>query len=516
MLPGQLFPSFDDQSFLTLDGQSFLSFNDQLFPWFDQLLPTSIPTDFAITDLAADNVWDSTVPQQHKLVNGANSTATYEAPLLYMAGVTATGIVNNSDAAIQTTPLLTPFGSDVCQNVVPLDELARLPSTNSSTIYGYSPETTSSKQLSPTCHDQELRSPPSGNAVRPIAFTTNTNERDLPIVSSSDRRSFTGASYSAPLNTNASYFSKGSQISLEQPDHYPQLIQSLDLHVDTDNGTSVALSRSAPTCSHWYSNSSCLDTNINLNLQGNQTSVCSNQIKIQTTVTDSSVQISPSNTDNIAAVTLEPLEHHSPNSSQINLHATLVDVTILQSTNDGGPTDRTLEGIVTAQDADLSISTTSPISTASALPKPTSLAADTGTYSCTYHGCLKRFATSQQLQKHKREHRNNPNLTPGVGSGMSAAQLMKRNSQSGPHKCERIDPTTGKPCNGIFSRPYDLTRHEDTIHNPRKQKVRCAFCSSEEKTFSRTDALTRHMRVMHPEVYFPGKHSERNRSTKDE
>ncbi|KAN0087332.1 hypothetical protein V8E54_001020, partial [Elaphomyces granulatus] len=144
------------------------------------------------------------------------------------------------------------------------------------------------------------------------------------------------------------------------------------------------------------------------------------------------------------------------------------------------------------------------ISTASALPKPTSSAA---TYSCTYHGCLKRFATPQQLQKHKREHRNNPNVTPGVGSGMSEAQLMERNSQSGPHNCERIDPTTGKPCNSIFSRPYDLTRHEDTIHNPRKQKVRCAICS--EKTFSRADALTRHMRVMHPEVDFPGKHSKR-------
>ncbi|KAN0070976.1 hypothetical protein V8E54_011141 [Elaphomyces granulatus] len=48
-----------------------------------------------------------------------------------------------------------------------------------------------------------------------------------------------------------------------------------------------------------------------------------------------------------------------------------------------------------------------------------------------------------------------------------------RNSQAGPHKCERINPSTRKPCNSIFSRPYDLTRHEDTIHNARKQKVRC-------------------------------------------
>ncbi|KAK8208923.1 hypothetical protein BKA81DRAFT_300525 [Phyllosticta paracitricarpa] len=91
---------------------------------------------------------------------------------------------------------------------------------------------------------------------------------------------------------------------------------------------------------------------------------------------------------------------------------------------------------------------------------------------------------------------------------MTSAALLARNSQSGPHKCERTNPTTGKPCNTIFSRPYDLTRHEDTIHNARKQKVRCALCV-EEKTFSRNDALTRHMRVVHPDVDFPGKHRRR-------
>jgi hypothetical protein len=140
--------------------------------------------------------------------------------------------------------------------------------------------------------------------------------------------------------------------------------------------------------------------------------------------------------------------------------------------------------------------------------KPVSSTADTGTYTCTYHGCNLRFETPQKLQKHKKDgHRNSTagtTPTPGLGSGMTSAQIAARNSQAGPHKCERSNPTTGKPCNTIFSRPYDLTRHEDTIHNNRKQKVRCALCE-EEKTFSRNDALTRHMRVVHPEVDFPGK-----------
>lgn len=135
------------------------------------------------------------------------------------------------------------------------------------------------------------------------------------------------------------------------------------------------------------------------------------------------------------------------------------------------------------------------------LQKPSDTLAHTGTYTCTYHGCTQRFESPAKLQKHKREeHRpTTTTQTPVDGSTMT---------QAGPHKCERINPSTGKPCNTEFSRPYDLTRHEDTIHAERK-KVRCEFCT-EEKTFSRADALTRHLRVVHPNVSFPGKHRRRN------
>jgi hypothetical protein len=144
--------------------------------------------------------------------------------------------------------------------------------------------------------------------------------------------------------------------------------------------------------------------------------------------------------------------------------------------------------------------------------KPAGACADGGTYTCTYHGCTLRFETPALLQKHKREgHRQAHGMAtqrrPEVTSsaGMTASLL---NSQAGPHKCDRINPSTGKPCNTIFSRPYDLTRHEDTIHNARKQKVRCNLCT-DEKTFSRADALTRHYRVCHPDVEFSGKHRRR-------
>jgi hypothetical protein len=135
----------------------------------------------------------------------------------------------------------------------------------------------------------------------------------------------------------------------------------------------------------------------------------------------------------------------------------------------------------------------------SPVQRPQGTSSDMGTYSCTYHGCHQRFDSPAKLQKHKREgHRQ---TSPGESA---SPNLALRNSQAGPHRCDRINPSTGKPCNSVFSRPYDLTRHEDTIHNGRKQKVRCHLCT-EEKTFSRNDALTRHMRVVHPDVDWVGK-----------
>ena len=159
--------------------------------------------------------------------------------------------------------------------------------------------------------------------------------------------------------------------------------------------------------------------------------------------------------------------------------------------------------------------------------RPHDTRANTGTYTCTYHGCTQRFDSHNNLQRHKRDmHRTqreregtstsgtsstSPRSTDSPApsaSSMTSSAILERNSQAGPHKCTRINPSTNKPCNTIFSRPYDLTRHEDTIHNNRKHKVRCPMCR-EEKTFSRNDALTRHMRVVHPEVEALGKRSRR-------
>ena len=144
--------------------------------------------------------------------------------------------------------------------------------------------------------------------------------------------------------------------------------------------------------------------------------------------------------------------------------------------------------------------------------RPANTSASSGTYPCTTADCHARFDTATKLQKHRREshsssiHYSSTPTTPtsAAHNAQAAANNVSRNNAPGPHKCEKINPQTGKPCNTAFSRSYDLTRHEDTIHNNRKQKVRCHLCT-EEKTFSRNDALTRHMRVVHPDVDFPGK-----------
>lgn len=70
-------------------------------------------------------------------------------------------------------------------------------------------------------------------------------------------------------------------------------------------------------------------------------------------------------------------------------------------------------------------------------------------------------------------------------------------SHAGPHRCDVVNPSTGKPCNKVFSRPYDLIRHQDTIHAPVRKTFKCEMCGEASKTFSRMDALSRHIRVKH-------------------
>ncbi|CCE64288.1 hypothetical protein TPHA_0H00790 [Tetrapisispora phaffii CBS 4417] len=73
-------------------------------------------------------------------------------------------------------------------------------------------------------------------------------------------------------------------------------------------------------------------------------------------------------------------------------------------------------------------------------------------------------------------------------------------------KCMIMNLITNEPCSAEFSRPYDLTRHQNTIHAKRKIVFRCSECIRSlgddgfKKTFSRLDALTRHIKSKHEDL----------------
>ncbi|KAL1898965.1 hypothetical protein Cpir12675_001718 [Ceratocystis pirilliformis] len=116
------------------------------------------------------------------------------------------------------------------------------------------------------------------------------------------------------------------------------------------------------------------------------------------------------------------------------------------------------------------------------------------TFSCTYSHCPSRFNTTEELQIHKKEAHRSGNSKPEI-------------TQKGPYICLRVNPNTGRQCGSQFNRPYDLTRHEATIHNLDREKFSCPICP--DKTFSRFDALTRHYGHVHPNLPLPIKNKER-------
>lgn len=103
--------------------------------------------------------------------------------------------------------------------------------------------------------------------------------------------------------------------------------------------------------------------------------------------------------------------------------------------------------------------------------------------------------------------RKSSNATPQVPTIKKRTSPVPFTTASGNlqevHTCQLMNPITSEPCSKKFSRPYDLIRHQKTIHASKKKVFRCVFCIQQQgaegyqKTFSRGDALSRHIKVKH-------------------
>ncbi|PRT52975.1 hypothetical protein B9G98_00595 [Wickerhamiella sorbophila] len=77
-----------------------------------------------------------------------------------------------------------------------------------------------------------------------------------------------------------------------------------------------------------------------------------------------------------------------------------------------------------------------------------------------------------------------------------AGNTKRKKVAHGPNRCDMVLPS-GEPCNKAFTRPYDLARHQETIHAQVRKMFTCPECGDKSKTFSRMDALSRHIRIKH-------------------
>ncbi|CAI4057752.1 hypothetical protein SKDZ_04G2140 [Saccharomyces kudriavzevii ZP591] len=111
--------------------------------------------------------------------------------------------------------------------------------------------------------------------------------------------------------------------------------------------------------------------------------------------------------------------------------------------------------------------------------------------------------TKKHLSSHSSPSNSNSKSTT---TSSSSAHASYSDGTSEIFTCQIMNLITNEPCGAQFSRSYDLTRHQNTIHAKRKIVFRCSECikilGSEgyQKTFSRLDALTRHIKSKHEDL----------------
>ncbi|CCD26077.2 uncharacterized protein NDAI_0G03000 [Naumovozyma dairenensis CBS 421] len=116
-----------------------------------------------------------------------------------------------------------------------------------------------------------------------------------------------------------------------------------------------------------------------------------------------------------------------------------------------------------------------------------------------------KLSKSKSSNKENKEHLskttdNNKSLSNKKKSEVSIPNCQYSNEI---YMCSIINSKTKELCGAKFSRTYDLTRHQNTIHAKERTVFRCLQCIKlfggvgQEKTFSRLDALSRHLKTKH-------------------
>ena len=109
-------------------------------------------------------------------------------------------------------------------------------------------------------------------------------------------------------------------------------------------------------------------------------------------------------------------------------------------------------------------------------------------------------------KKHLSSHSSSSNSNSKSSTTPPSAHASSSDGNNEIFTCQIMNLITNEPCGAQFSRSYDLTRHQNTIHAKRKIVFRCSECikilGSEgyQKTFSRLDALTRHIKSKHEDL----------------
>ncbi len=115
---------------------------------------------------------------------------------------------------------------------------------------------------------------------------------------------------------------------------------------------------------------------------------------------------------------------------------------------------------------------------------------DRGFFSCPYSDCELRFSTQSEFRAHKR------------GSHLGPVRALGTNQSEG-FVCPNRAKKGGGDCLLAFPRPWDLERHQLTVH-VKERSFACTECS--RTPFTRVDGLRRHYKGVHPGVTLTALH----------